>query len=78
MVSWLPIVHPPHGTGHLRDTEPRGPWVVLVTASADDDPGDALEDAQNEEEGNVNGDEGEQDDEHGAQVDTGESAGNRG
>merc|ERR1711936_1360176 len=28
------IVHLPHGTGHPRESEPRGPRVVLVTAPA--------------------------------------------
>ena len=74
VVSWLPIVHLPHGIGHPRDPEPWGPWVVLVTASAGAAHSHCEEDCADK----VNGDEGEQHEEHGAEVNTGESAGNWG
>ena len=72
-MSQVPIVHAPHDTGHTGQTQPGGPGVVLITPLAGHAHCGDEEDCADK----VEEDEGEHDGEHGAEVDTGEGAGNR-
>lgn len=71
-MSWLPIVHVPHGPSHAGQPQPGGPGVILVTALAG-----ARAHHEEESEDNVESDECEHHACHRAQVDPGDSAGHR-
>ena len=69
-MSWVPIVHVPHGSSHAREPKPGGPGVILVTALPSHAHSHGKEDCANK----VEGDEDEDDSEHSAEVNAGEGA----
>ena len=71
-MSWVPIVHVPHGPSHAGETQPGGPGVIIIAPlAASHTHSGGEEDCADK----VEGDEDEDHSEHCAEVNTGQGAG---